>query len=112
MYSFKYSPRPNTLADKRMADGVPEGEKTRRIIELQRVQGAIQRELFEAMVGRQVDVLVEGPSRRRAWELTGRTSGWAAVNFQGDPALVGSVVPVRIVEAAPNSVRGELLAEA
>ena len=109
MYSFKYSPRPNTLADKRMSDDVPEAEKTRRIVELQRVQGDIQREIFEGMVGDVVEVLVEGASRRREWELTGRTSGWAAVNFEGDSTLVGQLVSVRVTAAAPNSVRGELV---
>lgn len=112
VYSFKYSPRPNTLADKRMADDVPEAEKTRRIVELQRVQGDIQRELFEAMVGDVVEVLVEGPSRRREWELTGRTRGWAAVNFPGGEHLIGQLVPVRITAAAPNSVRGEVVGAA
>ncbi len=42
MFSFKYSPRPNTLAEKRLPDDVPEEEKTRRIVELQAVQRDIQ----------------------------------------------------------------------
>ena len=46
MFSFKYSPRPNTLALKRMPDDVPEEEKTRRIVELQALQGRIQGELY------------------------------------------------------------------
>lgn len=108
MYSFKYSPRPNTLADKRLPDDVLEGEKTRRIVALQTLQGEIQRGIHERMVGATFDVLVEGASRRRDWELTGRTSGWAAVNFSGAQSLIGQLVPVRIVAAAPNSLRGEL----
>ncbi len=109
MYSFKYSPRPNTLADKRMADDVPEAEKTRRIMALQQLQGEIQRAIYESMVGQVVDVLVEGASRRREWELTGRTSGWAPVNFAGGADLVGRLVPVRLTTAGPNSLRGELV---
>jgi tRNA-2-methylthio-N6-dimethylallyladenosine synthase len=51
MYSFKYSPRPNTLAQKRMPDDVPEAEKTRRIVALQELQRGIQVEIFTAAVG-------------------------------------------------------------
>ncbi len=60
MFSFKYSPRPNTLADRRLADDVHEGEKTRRIVALQALQRSIQLELNEALVGREVEVLVDG----------------------------------------------------
>jgi tRNA-2-methylthio-N6-dimethylallyladenosine synthase len=108
MFSFKYSPRPNTLALKRMADDVSEGEKTRRIVELQTLQRNIQGELFTAAVGRVEQLLVDATSRRRDWELSGRTSGNTVVNFPGDPALVGQIVNVRITGANPNSLRGEL----
>ncbi len=75
MYSFKYSPRPNTLAIKRLPDDVPEVEKTRRILALQGRQAEIQMDWHRAAVGRVEAVLVEGSSKRREWELTGRTSG-------------------------------------
>jgi tRNA-2-methylthio-N6-dimethylallyladenosine synthase len=107
MYSFKYSPRPNTLALKRMPDDVPEDEKTRRIMALQALQKTIQGELFDASVGRLEPVLVDATSRRREWELSGRTSGNTVVNFPGDPSWVGQIVPVRITGANPNSLRGE-----
>jgi tRNA-2-methylthio-N6-dimethylallyladenosine synthase len=107
MYSFKYSPRPNTLALKRMPDDVPEDEKTRRIIALQALQRSIQGELFDASVGRLEPVLVDATSRRREWELSGRTSGNTVVNFPGEPSWVGQIVPVRITGANPNSLRGE-----
>lgn len=109
MYSFKYSPRPNTLADKRMPDDVPESVKAKRIVELQRLQGRIQLEIFQSMIGRQFEVLVDGASRRREWELAGKTDGWVTVNFPGPASLVGQVVTVTVTEAAPNSVRGELV---
>jgi tRNA-2-methylthio-N6-dimethylallyladenosine synthase len=108
MFSFKYSPRPNTLALKRMPDDVPEEEKTRRIVALQGLQREIQTALHADAVGRTVDVLVDARSRRREWELSGRTSGNTVVNFAGNPSLIGRVVPVRIVAANPNSLRGEL----
>jgi tRNA-2-methylthio-N6-dimethylallyladenosine synthase len=108
MFSFKYSTRPNTLASKRMGDDVSEAEKTRRIVALQSLQKQIQGELYEAAVGRVEQVLIDSRSRRRAWELSGRTSGNTVVNLSGDPALIGTVVPVRITGANPNSLRGEL----
>src|SRR6185295_5491461 len=75
MFSFKYSPRPNTLALKRLPDDVAEEEKTRRIVALQALQRDVQREIYEAAVGSPADVLVDARSRRREWELSGRTSG-------------------------------------
>jgi tRNA-2-methylthio-N6-dimethylallyladenosine synthase len=108
MFSFKYSPRPNTLALKRLPDDVDEGEKTRRIVALQALQKGIQGELHQAAVGRTFEVLVDSRSRRRAWELSGRTSGNTVVNFAGDPELIGSLVPVTVTAANPNSLTGRL----
>jgi tRNA-2-methylthio-N6-dimethylallyladenosine synthase len=109
MYSFKYSERPSTLALKRMPDDVPEQEKTRRIVALQSLQKNVQAGLFAAAVGRTFDVLVDSRSRRRAWELSGRTSGNTVVNFSGQPEWIGRTVAVRITAANPNSLRGEAL---
>ena len=108
MFSFKYSPRPNTLALKRLPDDVPEEEKTRRIVALQALQRETQEQLYRERVGRVEDVLVDSTSRRRAWELSGRTSGNTVVNFPGEPDWVGRVLPVRITAANPNSLKGEL----
>ena len=95
-----------------MPDDVPEEEKTRRIVALQTLQRTIQGQLFEAAIGRVEPVLVDATSRRRDWELSGRTSGNTVVNLPGDPAWVGRIVPVRITGANPNSLRGERLASA
>jgi tRNA-2-methylthio-N6-dimethylallyladenosine synthase len=107
MFSFKYSPRPSTLATKRMPDDVTDEEKTRRIVALQALQRDIQGEIYRQAVGRHERVLVESRSRRREWELSGRTSGNTVVNFGGDPEWIGRIVPVRISSANPNSLRGE-----
>lgn len=109
MFSFKYSERPNTLAMKRLPDDVGEEEKTRRIVALQALQRDIQGELFLAAVGSRQDVLVDSRSRRRDWELSGRTGGNTVVNLSGDPAWIGRTVPVRITAANPNSLRGEAI---
>ena len=106
MFSFKYSPRPNTLATKRLQDDVGEDEKTRRIVALQSLQRDIQAEVYAAMVGSSQRVLVDARSRRREWELSGRTSGNTVVNFEGPPVWIGRVVAVTITAANPNSLKG------
>ena len=88
MFSFKYSPRPNTLANKRLPDDVPEEEKTRRIVALQAAAAGHPGGLRSTKpIGRIETVLVDARSRRRDWELSGRTSGNTVVNFTGDAAL-------------------------
>jgi tRNA-2-methylthio-N6-dimethylallyladenosine synthase len=107
MFSFKYSPRPNTLADQRLADDVSEDEKTLRIVALQRLQRDIQSRLNEGLVGRTFDVLIDAASRRRETEVSGRTSSNVVVNLPGPGAWVGQVRPIRIERAGPHSVWGQ-----
>ncbi len=106
MFSFKYSARPNTLASKRMLDDVPEPEKTRRLMVLQALQRGIQMDRHQQAVGRIVEVLVDGPSRRGEGELQGRTTGNTVVNLPGPQAWLGRLLPVRVTAAGPNSLRG------
>jgi tRNA-2-methylthio-N6-dimethylallyladenosine synthase len=113
MFSFKYSERPNTLAAKRMMEDVSEEEKSRRLAVLQELQRRIQFQHHVAAVGRSFDVLVDSTSRKRAWELSGRTSGNTVVNFplpRGKEAgeWLGRTVSVTITEAGPNSLRGQV----
>jgi len=107
IYSFKYSERPNTLAAKRMPDNVTDADKKRRIVALQDLQRSIQSDLFQRSIGSTHSVLVDATSRRREWELTGRTSGNTVVNFPGPPEWLGQFVDVTIKRAGPNSVWGE-----
>jgi tRNA-2-methylthio-N6-dimethylallyladenosine synthase len=109
MFSFKYSPRPNTLAIKRLPDDVPEEEKTRRIIALQALQREIQTTLNEALVGTTMEVLVDAASRRRETELSGRTSTNVVVNLPGPASWIGRTLPVRIERAGPHSIWGQAL---
>jgi tRNA-2-methylthio-N6-dimethylallyladenosine synthase len=105
-FSFVYSPRPGTPAAD-LPDDTPAPVKLAR---LQRLQAAIEanaRRIGGAMVGTIQAVLVEGPSRRDAGELSGRTGNNRVVNFPGPPRLAGQLVDVRIVSALPHSLRGE-----
>jgi tRNA-2-methylthio-N6-dimethylallyladenosine synthase len=112
IFSFKYSPRPNTLAEKRMADDVSEDEKTQRIVALQALQRSIQSELHEQLVGRSLEVLVDAASRRRETELSGRTSQNVVVNLPGPAEWIGRTLLVRIERAGPHSVWGQATAAA
>jgi tRNA-2-methylthio-N6-dimethylallyladenosine synthase len=117
MFSFKYSVRPNTLASKRLPDDVSEADKTARIVELQALQRQIQTALHEAAVGSVVEVLVDSVSRRRAGELSGRTSGNVVVSFplprgarvESAGSWIGRTVPVAIRRASPHSLSGEAM---
>jgi tRNA-2-methylthio-N6-dimethylallyladenosine synthase len=107
-YSFIYSPRPGTPAAGLPDDVSMEVKKAR----LQRLQGRINQlaaEYSQAMLGTEQRVLVEGPSRKSPAQMSGRTDNNRVVNFAADLALIGRFVTVRITEALPNSLRGELL---
>jgi tRNA-2-methylthio-N6-dimethylallyladenosine synthase len=106
MFSFKYSPRPNTLAEKRLPDDVAEAEKTRRIVTLQARQRDIQSRLNARLIGQTVRVLVDAASRKRETELSGRTTQNVVVNLPGPAAWIGSTLAVRIGRAGPHSVWG------
>jgi tRNA-2-methylthio-N6-dimethylallyladenosine synthase len=106
MFSFKYSPRPSTLAAKRMPDDVSEEEKTRRIVALQGLQRRIQTSLNERLVGSDVEVLVDSASRRRDTELSGRTPQNIVVNLPGPSDWIGRTVTVRVERAGAHSVWG------
>jgi tRNA-2-methylthio-N6-dimethylallyladenosine synthase len=116
MFSFKYSPRPNTLAVKRLPNDVSEDEKTARIVALQTLQREIQTQLHEAAVGATFDVLVDSANRREMHEVSGRTNGNTVVSFpvptdttgnRNPGAWIGRTVPVRITRAGPYSLWGE-----
>ena len=109
MYSFKYSPRPNTTASMRLVDDLSEDEKTARIVELQARQRDLQLALHESMIGSAVEVMVDAVSRRRDTELTGRTTGNTVVNLPGIGAGIGDLVTVRIERAGAYSVWGQTM---
>ena len=107
-FSFIYSPRPGTGASY-LSDDTPHEVKQAR---LERLQAAIERQGFEnsqKMVGTVQRVLVEGHSRKDASQLAGRTDNNRIVNFDGPAALIHHFASVRITEALPHSLRGELV---
>jgi tRNA-2-methylthio-N6-dimethylallyladenosine synthase len=104
-YSFVYSPRPGTPAAG-LLDETTEEVKLER---LRRLQAVIQRNataISTGMVGSRQSVLVEGPSRKSAAELMGRTSNNRVVNFAGPSEWIGAMVEIEIVEALAHTLRG------
>ncbi|WP_375175954.1 tRNA (N6-isopentenyl adenosine(37)-C2)-methylthiotransferase MiaB [Pseudooceanicola sp.] len=104
-FSFKYSTRPGTPAAERSQ--VPEDVKSDRLQELQALITRQQRAVQDAMVGREVGVLIERPGRMPG-QMVGKSDHLHAVHIQCDLAP-GSLARVRIVESGPNSLGGELL---
>lgn len=103
-YSFAYSARPGTPAAGRPL--VPAAEVADR---LQRLQALITRQQVEfqaGQVGRVLPVLLEKPGRMPG-QVTGRSPYLNAVHLQADVAEIGSIVPVRVVATATNSLSGE-----
>ena len=107
-FSFRYSDRPHTRAAL-FPDKVPEGIKQRRLMDLQAFQKGITFKKNKSLEGREFEVLVEGPSKTRAEEKTGRTRTNRIVNFPGGSFQPGDLVKLRIQEALPHSLRGEPL---
>jgi tRNA-2-methylthio-N6-dimethylallyladenosine synthase len=106
-FSFKYSRRPHTAALD-LPDEIPDEEKGRRLSILQERQRQIQYQRNAAYVGKVVEVLVEDKARSRV-RLAGRTSNNKIVNFDGQDALIGSIVQVEITGYGPNSLKGILI---
>lgn len=107
-FSFIYSPRPGTPAAK-LVDNVPMSVKKDRLQLLQNRLNQQGSRFSQAMVGKRYSVLVDKISRKNTEEISGRTENNRVVNFKGSISLIGQMVDVRITEALPNSLRGELI---
>jgi tRNA-2-methylthio-N6-dimethylallyladenosine synthase len=93
-----------------MPDDVPAHVKQARLQRLQqRISDNAQR-ISRQMVGGVYRVLVDRPSRKDPRQVSGRTENNRVVNFDGPKQLIGSFADIRITEALPNSLRGELVA--
>jgi len=107
-FSFVFSPRPGTPAAA-LADDTPQAVKLQRLQVLQARIEDQARSISASRVGTQQRVLVQGPSRKDASELMGRTECNRIVNFKGPSRLVGQLIDMTITAALPHSLRGEVL---
>jgi len=107
-FSFIYSARPGTPAAD-LPDDVTEQEKKERLYILQNRITQMAQQISRQMFDTEQRILVEGPSKKNPMELRGRTENNRVVNFEGPHSVIGQFVDVRITEALPNSLRGELI---
>ena len=107
-FSFLFSPRPGTPAAE-MTDDTPRELLVARLTRLQQRIEELAQAVSRSMVGTIQRVLVEGPSKKDAHELAGRTDNNRVVNFQGNPRLIHRFIDVRITSAMPHSLRGEVV---
>ncbi|MBA4111387.1 MAG: tRNA (N6-isopentenyl adenosine(37)-C2)-methylthiotransferase MiaB [Leptothrix sp. (in: Bacteria)] len=110
-FSFIFSARPGTPAAN-LEDTTPQDVKLKRLQHLQGVLDTHVTRFSEALVGKTQRILVEGPSRKDATELMGRTECNRIVNFPGGPnmdRLIGQLIDVTITQAYPHSLRAEVL---
>ena len=118
-FIFKYSPRPGTAAERKFKDDVPDSVKRRRNQELLAVQKEVGLAHHRAYVGRTMEVLVTGPSRRelkrtalagrKRIQLQARTRGEHIVILDGPETLVDKYVDVSIDDASDLSLFGEMV---
>jgi len=106
VYSFIYSQRPGTKALDFLDELAP-AEKHERLQRLQEHQKAIQTRRMAGWLGRTMEVLVEGRSKRNAERWTGRTVGARVVNFEG-PTAAGRLEQVEITKTTPFSLTGRV----
>src|SRR5271169_5223371 len=109
VFTFKYSPRPNTPA-LRLEDAIPDAEKARRLAVLNDKQKQIGAQRNQRHVGQVLEVMVEGKNPARG-QWVGRTSQIKVLNFtapEGAELATGSYVPVRVTGSFPNSLIGEM----
>ena len=125
-FIFKYSERPGTKASDHLPDDIPFEVKKRRNNELLEVQNRISEEDNQKFMGRTVDVLVEGPSKRSEnpvnkiesdsqgsgpVQLTGRTHCDRIVVFDGNVRLAGTVVPIGIYDVSGQTLFGTIVTD-
>jgi tRNA-2-methylthio-N6-dimethylallyladenosine synthase len=105
-YSFKYSARPGTPAAER-ADQIAESVKSERLRVLQNLLKEQQAAFNLRQRGKTLPILWERIGRS-AGQIVGRSPYLQAVHAEGPDSLIGSVTPVKILSAGPNSLAGIL----
>ena len=108
-FMFKYSERPGTYAARNLKDDVPEETKIRRLNELIALQNELSAASNRKDVGKIVEVLAEGPSKRSREQLCGRTEQNKMVVFDRKAYRPGDIVRVRITDSSSATLLGDAL---
>ena len=110
-FMFKYSERPGTYAQKHLPDNISEEEKVRRLNEIIALQNELSLASNRREIGKTVEVLVEGFSKRSHDDMFGRTSQYKTVVFPRAGRHIGELVQVHVLEASAATLRGEIVEE-
>ena len=110
-FMFKYSERPGTYAQKHLPDNIAEEEKVRRLNEIIALQNELSLASNRREIGKTVEVLVEGFSKRSHEDMFGRTSQYKTVVFPRAGRHIGELVQVHVLEASAATRRGEIVEE-
>ncbi len=108
IYSFTYSPRPQTVSAKLYDDDIPDETKRERLSRVQSLQREISLRKNRERIGGIQEILVEGRSKLKNGQIMGRTRSNRIVNAFGPESLTGALVAVRITGATAISLVGEL----
>ncbi|MFH1548086.1 MAG: tRNA (N6-isopentenyl adenosine(37)-C2)-methylthiotransferase MiaB, partial [Candidatus Omnitrophota bacterium] len=106
-YIFKYSTRPGTKAAD-MEDDIPEEIKKERLNKLLSLQKRIVQKKNEKLIGKEVEVLVEGQDSKDNQQFFGKTRNFKYVSFQSDKDLIGKLVKVKIIEVKGGLLEGDV----
>jgi tRNA-2-methylthio-N6-dimethylallyladenosine synthase len=109
IYSFIYSPRPQTVAGKIFDDDIPNEIKKDRLTRVQSLQREISLSKNRQKIGNVEEILVDGRSKLKNGQIMGRTDTNRIVNVEGPETMIGKFVPVRITGATATSLLGQLL---
>jgi tRNA-2-methylthio-N6-dimethylallyladenosine synthase len=107
-FMFKYSERPGTYAQKHLPDNIPEDEKVRRLNEIIALQNQLSLESNQREIGKTVEVLVEGFSKRSHDDMFGRTEQYKTVVFPRTNQKIGDLVQVTIEDASAATLKGKI----
>lgn len=108
-FMFKYSERPGTYAQKHLPDNIDENEKVRRLNEIISLQTELSLLNNQKEVGKVVEVLVEGFSKRSKEDMYGRTSQYKTVIFPREGRHIGEFVKVQIFDATAATLKGKII---
>jgi tRNA-2-methylthio-N6-dimethylallyladenosine synthase len=119
-FIFQYSVRGGTKAAEMLEDDVPEGEKTRRNVEMLELQNRISLEANQAFIGQEVEILVEGPSKKSMkkgvegplLQMTGRTRCDRIVVFDGNIRQAGEFLPIEVIDVSSHTLLGRVVTHA
>ncbi|HEU4345446.1 MAG TPA: tRNA (N6-isopentenyl adenosine(37)-C2)-methylthiotransferase MiaB [Candidatus Binatia bacterium] len=111
IFSFMYSPRPQTVSAKLFDDDISDAVKKERLMRVQGLQQGVSLRKNREKIGSVEEILVEGASKLKNGQIMGRTRANRIVNFKGPATLTGTLIPVRITGATATSLLGEIVTE-